>query len=84
MGKWFLIYRYYTLFQRGCECDYVNYTLNADGTFINSICCLMISAGFCSDSKIGFTNSNKNPLEGKFNISSSKSKYHCEFNQLNH
>ena len=75
MGKWFLLYRYYGLAQRGCECDYVNYTLNADGSFINSLCCLMTTNGFCTDLKTGFTYPNQNPLEGKFNISFAKSKY---------
>ena len=72
MGKWFSIYRYFTPFQRGYECDYVNYTLNADGSFINSICCLVFGSGFCSDTKAIFNNPNHKPLEGKF-ISSSAS-----------
>ena len=75
MGKWFLLYRYYTIFQKGCECNIANYTLNADGSFTNSLCCLKMNIGMCSDGMTLFTNPNQQPLEGKFNTFTSKSEY---------
>lgn len=75
MGKWYQLYRYYTLFQRGCECDFSNYTMNADGSFVNSLCCLMFSNGFCHDGKASYTNPHQKTLEGKFVSSAPGCKY---------
>lgn len=65
MGIWFQLYRYENLIQRGCDCDFVNYTLTSDHSFTNTLCCSYTSNGLCSSGKASLTNPEQKPLEGK-------------------
>ena len=66
--KWYEVFRYNAVYQKGCECSRAIYSLNSDNTVKVYNCCKKPEGNECATGKAIVSYPDHLPLEGKLNV----------------